>query len=371
MGKTIDKRTRFDFIRYANCWEDADILVKALFPLKNAKCLSIASSGDNSLALLAFEPSLVLTVDLSSVQLACVELRKIVFRYLSYEKMLWFLGFQSQIEGTVHKTRLAVYNTLRSELSDISREFWDKNPLLVKKGIIHAGKVERYFKIFRDNVLPFVHSKKTIKTLLLKKDYTSRKKFYEKKWNTFLFNMLFKLFFSRLIMGIMGRDPEFFRYVEGSVADRILERTRHGLTELSTHDNPYLTFILTGSFENSLPLYARKKHFETIRNNLDNLELFQGTVDEAFTKYGISFNAFNLSDIFEYMDHKTFINAAKNILSHAQPQSRIAYWNMLVPRSISESFPQKANLLTNLSNKLAFEDKTFFYQSFYIDKVVA
>ncbi len=31
-------------------------------------------------------------------------------------------------------------------------------------------------------------------------------------------------------MGRLGRDPEFFRYVEGSVAERILERVEYALT---------------------------------------------------------------------------------------------------------------------------------------------
>ena len=31
-GKKIEERVRFDAIRYANCWEDADILMTALEP---------------------------------------------------------------------------------------------------------------------------------------------------------------------------------------------------------------------------------------------------------------------------------------------------------------------------------------------------
>lgn len=52
-GKKIEERVRFDAIRYANCWEDADILMTALEPAAGKRILSIASAGDNSLALLA------------------------------------------------------------------------------------------------------------------------------------------------------------------------------------------------------------------------------------------------------------------------------------------------------------------------------
>ena len=46
--------TRADFtaIRYAQCWEDADVLVEALAPQPGHTLVSICSAGDNTLALL-------------------------------------------------------------------------------------------------------------------------------------------------------------------------------------------------------------------------------------------------------------------------------------------------------------------------------
>ncbi|MGV2481690.1 UNVERIFIED_CONTAM: DUF3419 family protein, partial [Salmonella enterica subsp. enterica serovar Weltevreden] len=38
----------FNLIRYANCWEDADILSEALDIPTGKRILSIASAGDNS-----------------------------------------------------------------------------------------------------------------------------------------------------------------------------------------------------------------------------------------------------------------------------------------------------------------------------------
>ncbi|WP_279384602.1 DUF3419 family protein, partial [Geotalea toluenoxydans] len=84
--------------------------------------------------------------------------------------------------------------------------------------------------------------------------------------------MLFHVFFSRFVMGRLGRDPSFFRYVQGSVADRILARTRHALTVLNPADNPYLQWILTGRHTSALPFALRPENFEAIRANLDRLE---------------------------------------------------------------------------------------------------
>ena len=46
--KPVPIKFNFQFIRYANCWEDADILSEALDVAENKKFLSIASAGDNS-----------------------------------------------------------------------------------------------------------------------------------------------------------------------------------------------------------------------------------------------------------------------------------------------------------------------------------
>ena len=44
----IEDRAAFDFVRYANCWEDADVLCEALRARPGIRALSIASAGDNA-----------------------------------------------------------------------------------------------------------------------------------------------------------------------------------------------------------------------------------------------------------------------------------------------------------------------------------
>ena len=54
----IEQRARFDIIRYANSWEDADLLVDALRPAPGKRMLSIASAGDNAFALVAIRTAM-------------------------------------------------------------------------------------------------------------------------------------------------------------------------------------------------------------------------------------------------------------------------------------------------------------------------
>ena len=109
-GKSVQGRVSFSFIRYANCWEDADVLCEALKPCVGKRILSIASAGDNSLALAA-EGADVVAADLSLPQLACLELRCAAFRRLDYGQTLDFLGVRAA------DNRPATYSRLRADLS--------------------------------------------------------------------------------------------------------------------------------------------------------------------------------------------------------------------------------------------------------------
>ncbi len=306
---SIENRANFTIIRYANCWEDADILVKALSIKQGGNFLSIASGGDNSFALLVNNPSQVLAIDLNPSQLACVELKKEAFRTLSHREVLQFLGVLPCDE------RKAVYSQLRTKLSTDAKGFWDQHLDFIEKGIIHVGKFENYFKLFRTRCLPLIHSPKRIQKLMEPKDQKAREEFYHKKWNNIRWKLLFKLFFSKRLMGKLGRDREFFKYVKTSVSSRILTRATYGLSILPIDTNPYIEYILTGNFERNLPFYLREENFEAIRQNLDKLVLFEGGLNEVFEAYpSLKFDAFNLSDIFEYMSPEQYAEELKRIL---------------------------------------------------------
>src|SRR5947207_5152577 len=82
----------FSTIRYAQCWQDADVLRQALAPRADHICLSIASAGDNALALLGAGPARVIAVDLNPTQLACLELRVAAYHELEHAQLLELIG---------------------------------------------------------------------------------------------------------------------------------------------------------------------------------------------------------------------------------------------------------------------------------------
>ncbi len=360
MKTEIQDHAEFNAVRYANCWEDADILMEAMEP-SGRRCLSIGSAGDNSFSLLASGASEVVIAEMNPAQIACIKLRIAAYKSLSHYEFLTLLG---ENEGD----REPLYEKCKSQLDENTIKYWNHYAEHIKRGFGTVGKFEHYFSLFRSKALPWVHSKKTIVKQLESKSQQERESFYEKKWNTWRWRLLFKIFFSRFVMGRLGRDPAFFKYVEGSVADRILQRTRHALVELDPSSNPYLHSILTGRYGQHLPHALREENYEEIRTNLDKITIVEGTLESALNDE--KYDAYNLSDIFEYMSDENTQSLLESIHQSSNTGARIAYWNMLAPRESSESLRDKIKPMGDLSTKLFAEDKAFFYSKFIVEETI-
>ncbi|MEX2586823.1 MAG: DUF3419 family protein [Actinomycetota bacterium] len=354
----------FDAIRYANCWEDGDLLLQALNPAPGKRILSIASAGDNSLLLLS-RGTEVVAADLSAAQLACTELRCQAICALDDDEALAFFGFFPASD------RSRTYQSLRDRLSPAARAFWDAHPGDIRNGIIHAGKFERYFRLFRRRILPLSQSRSRVNALLTPgRSHEEHETFFRTTWNHWRWRLLFHAFFNRRVMGRAGRDPAFFNQVQGSVAHRILARCEHALVTLDPAANPWLGYILTGNFTHPLPAWTHPDTLAGIRTHAHRLHLFHGGIEDAAAAHGAEgFDGFNLSDLFEYLTPDATETLYTQLIDTARPGARLAYWNLLVPRARPASLHDRVQPLTDLAADLHARDRTFFYSAFHVDEV--
>lgn len=362
----INSRAKFDYIRYAQVWEDADILNEALGDSTDGgRLLSVASAGDNVLAMLLLNPSHIDAIDLNPTQLFALELRIAAISTLNHSQFL-------ELMGAVNSSRRQqLFDKIAPHLSEAARDFWKNQAIANERGYANAGKFENYFRLFREKLLPLVHSKKTILQLLEPMTIEQRHDFYHKKWNSWRWRGLFKLFFSRFIMGRLGRDPEFFKYVEGSVATRILERAKHAIIQLPPAQNPYLQTILLGRQRDALPLAWRAEHYEKIRQRIHKINIHCQPIEAFLATQSQPYDGFNLSDIFEYMDDEEYEHSLACIHDHAALGARLVYWNMLVPRSRPDSMQKLLCPLSEIAEQLHLQDKAFFYSRFVVEEKIA
>lgn len=354
----------FSIIRYAQCWEDTDVVLEALDIRPGDVCFSVGSGGDNTLSMLSRQPGRVVAVDLSPAQIATIELKAAAFRRLSHPDTLGLAGVRQS------RRRLELYRRVRGDLSPAARSFWDSHSAIIEAGISAAGKFEHYLGLFRRVVLPLVHSRPDIDALFVPRNAENRRQYYDHHWNNRRWRFLLRVFASRWVMGRFGRDPSFFRYVEGDVASRILARAEHALVDLDPAHNPYLQWLVYGRFQDVLPHVWRAENFEAIRGNLDRLELRVASVENWLeTAADRSIDRFNMSDVFEYLSEGASDRVFENIARCARPGARIAYWNMMVPRRRPARLAARLYTLDAESRCLQQRALTFFYGGFWVDEM--
>ncbi len=353
--------TKENPIKYANCWEDADVLLEALSPKEGSNILSIGSGGDNSFALLTTNPSKLTIVDYNIYQLYLIELKIAAFKILEYEELKQFLGFEA------HLNRFAFYQKVEHLLSINCHNYWKTNRVIINKGIIFSGKFENYFRIYRKWILPLMANKNSLATFFSGPQNEKHKAKFAKRIDKFAIKILFRIYFSKKIMGKLGRSKRHFSHVNDSIANYLISKTREFILNDQAHANGYICFIATGSFGKHLPFYMRKENYESIKSNLHKIELKLGNVEDALNKH-IAYDSFNLSNIFEYMSMTEFKSITETFKQHAKIGAHFAYWNLFVPRKLSDILPEYFLQNNPLTQTLHEKDKLFFYKNFIVEE---
>lgn len=355
-----------DRIRYAQCWEDADVLLDGLDVQPGDTCLSIASAGDNALALLTRSPSRVIAIDVSEAQLACLALRVAAYRCLDHDGLLELVGSRPSYR------RIDLYDACRPALDDTARAFWDDRLGLIREGIGAAGRFERYLRLFRKVFLPLCHSRERVERLLAPKTPAARRTFYDEVWDSQRWRLLLKMFCSETVLSRLGRDASFFEHVEGPIARRLASRIEYALTELDPSTNPYLQWILTGRHQTALPLALRKEHFHTIRTRLDRLSWHHVSLESFLDdRASHSIDRFNLSDVFEYVDAEHTREILANVARTGRSGGRAAYWNLFVDRSRPADLSHALRPRPDVATPLSKRDAAIFYGRFVVEEVLS
>jgi len=349
-----------DKISYAQCWEDQAPLTRAIRMAPRGTILSVASGGDNTLAILLEDPEKVIAIDHNPAQIHLLEMKMAAMRGLTYREFREFMGVDPS------GLRIHLYRRIRHYLSSSARAYWDLNPDMIESGIIHCGKFERYFAIFRKYILPLIHTKDRIETFLAFEDIHKQAEYYENIWNNRRWRLLFRIFFSRWVLGHLGRHPSLFRYVKTeAIAQELFDRSERGLKSIPACSNYFLEYIFTGQYRNAahMPPYLLEENFLLIRERLDRITLITAPLQKYIRRIAPnSVSVFNLSDIFEYLSYTEYSYMLHEILQKSREGAIIAFWQLFVPLGIPEILRFYLTERFDRSN----QDRTFFYDGFCV-----
>ena len=316
-------RDKFSFIRYSNCWEDSNILLKALDIKEGETGVSVASGGDNTFALLLSNPKKIYAFDINKTQLYLMKLKMAAIERLNYGEILAFFGLKESTD------RLKTFFSLKEYMDEESFNYFNQRRELIVKGIIHIGKFERYFQIFRKFVCPLFCREARLR-LFCSLSLLKEQRFYYKRYiDNLRFHTIFRMFFGIKVMGSLGRDKSFYEHVADT--------------------------------NTALPFYLKKENLPIIRERLSRIKLIHGSFLDIPESEKLDF--FNLSDIFEYMSEEDFLENVGKLKKISCNGARIAVWNMQNRRYLPK---KEFTLLKEESKSLFRVNQSYFYRDFSV-----
>ncbi|KAJ3081699.1 hypothetical protein HK102_002191 [Quaeritorhiza haematococci] len=369
----VKKIADFSKIRYSQVWEDITTLRKGLRIKAGSNVLSIASAGDNAFALLLDDPAKVVAIDFSFPQLALCALKIVAYKKLSYDEFLHLFGFS--FGEPIATPRRTLYQSLRDDLDEEYRAYWDHNLQTLETGIIHTGRLEKYFNLYNSYVLPLTHSRKHINGHLSIRNPTQQALNFDRSFaSSWLWKRLLRFYFGEEMLGLLGRDRAFFKHVNLDVAETNLKGVSRCLRDQPlAAENFYVEYILTGNISGrcGLPDYLLPSNYAIIRSRIDRIELVQGDLKAYLAKPTTpKFDAFNLSDIFEWMDDKMYAETLRTIVQEgANPGAVLCYWNLFVLRERPDECGDILKPEKELAQELHVRQRTFMYRNFVVERV--
>ncbi len=374
MESKIHHRAVFEKLLFAQSWEDPELDIEALQITPDDRVLVVTSGGCNALSLLTTEPKELIAIDMNPVQSWLMELKLAGIRALSHEEFLRLLAVQFIEEPNPnHTSATALYVKIRDLLSPEAQSFWDRNVNMIHRGILQSGRYERYLGTFR-RLLRLIQGRNGLRQLM-NHALDTQGEFYRRYWDRPAWRLFFRIFFSRQVLGWRGLDSEFFKYTNGvgSFGEHWRRLAEHVLTDLPVRDNYFVSQICFGRYLNreAVPRYLHPGHFDRLKACAAKVQIVTEELERFLLRaeFG-SIDKFALSNVFEWVDERTFRQVLREIWRVATPGATLCYRNLLVHRERPDSLAAQLRSHRELAHQLLWHDRSFVYNNFVIEEVI-
>lgn len=372
----LSNRFIMNKIDFYTCWEDINLIQKALQINSNDIVFSITSGGCNILNFLVYNPKKVLAVDYNPYQNYLLELKIEAIRNLSYPQFLQLMGI------TPSKERQKLYEIIKENLSKNARAFWDLNSFVVEKGILNVGEqnIKNYGKILR-----FLRGEKTIENFFYCETIEGQSDYFYKHIYGFPWRLYqgytYKDYAVKLALCLRAlsdypykrkRLPGYFRYIQKVHYPKgHLKKIEYVFTKIPIKSNHFASLILLSHYinEDCFPPYLREENYGIIKQRIDRIETKTSSVFETLRECpSDSFTKFNLSNVFDWVDDNIFKNQLAEITRVGKNEGKIFFStnrnDRCTPKEIKTLFSDE-----QLAIELLKEDRTMMYSNFQIGKI--
>ena len=294
--------SRDDRLFFAQVREDPRAEITALAPTASDRVVVVSSGGCTALSLLGAGAGEVHAVDLNRTQNHIVELKVAAIATQSRIDAIRFLGGLPAEPDQ----RLLTYASLRDELTDPARAYWDHRSSAIGRGVIRSGVSERFIGLVAWAVNHLVQRPDRVRRMLETRSVEAQRELFLREWNGVRWRMLFEILLNRRAMS-KAHDPAFFAHANlTSFAQHFRERAEHALCNVPAASNYFLHEMLTGRYPveqpQGVPPYLSTPGAGAVARRRDALLLVDaGMTEHLRTLPAQSVDCFALSNICEWM----------------------------------------------------------------------
>lgn len=347
----------FSTLNYSSCNEDGATELKALAITQGDRIACITGSGDRPLHMLLGNPDHVYTFDANVTQNFLLELKIAAIKELDYEEYLAFLGV-TEMSGS---ERIQLFYRLNSLLTQESKEWFEAHKRLIRRGVIYAGRWERYFGM-TSRFLQIIRGRK-IRKLFTFTSIEKQREYVTTHWNTRLWKLFLRLSFNSFFFRFIFGDPGFYSFLgEDSPGAYIHKRMTHYLNQSTARSSFMMALVFYGKFfdREHYPLYLQKKHFSTLKSNVDKISISNMTLNEMlYSENGKKCNKFSLSDVSSFLSYDNYLNLFK--LFEERKGVRFCLRDFLTQRYAPKVECPKINYLSELEEECQRVDTSLGY----------
>lgn len=363
-------------IDYYTCWEDFQVIQKALKIRSDDVIVSITSGGCNIFNFLLQNPKKVFAVDYNPYQNYLLELKIEAIRNFNYQQFLGFMGIRPSND------RKELFTCVRNNLSKNAQTFWDTNTDVIQKGVLNVGEqniknIGRLLRFLKGN--PVVEKFLCCSTIEQQADYFYRYingfpwRFYQ---GVSHLNSLTKLV---LCLRAIREYPYKRERAEGYLGyiqeihspKNHKQKIENTFTRIPIRYNHFASLMLIGYYFNKecYPPYLQEENYSKLQQRVDRIEVITSSIGEVLKRFPDGyFTKFNLSNIFDWVDDRTFKQHLAEICQAGKNKGIIFYSTTRADRNIPIEI-KSLHADRQLATELLEMDRTTLYSSFQVGMI--
>ncbi len=377
---------------YNTCWEDPAVDRQALKLGADDVMVVITSAGCNVLDYALEGPKRIHAVDANPRQTALLELKLAGIKQLDFGDFFKVFG-----EGYHPHFREVYHDTVRKELTDFSREYWDKNLnwFASRRGSFYFHGLSGFVaKIFSTYLALRPSLSEPINALFHTTSLEEQRQIYDEKIHPQMWGKAMNWAISRqLTMSLLGvpgpQRKEVIAQHKDGVAGFIRSCIEYVFRQLPMWDNYFWSVYIRGKYgEHCCPEYLKRDNFLALKNGLaDRISLHTTTVTEFLDHTDDRISRYVLLDHMDWMAGyypDALRDEWRAIFATATPEARIlfrsahakpAYLEKLQVESKQGggrvSLRDRLHFQDEMAARLQLQDRVHTYAGFHIADIAA